>query len=73
MIKYAVTVDSDGTESWTLDGGRVFHRENGPAYSHPGGHKAWWIQGKRHRVDGPAIEYADGTKEWHLNGEHLTE
>ena len=71
MIKYKVRVDSDGDESWYLNGKR--HRENGPAIIWYNGHKEWCIDGKLHREDGPAIECTDGRVYWYLNGKQVTE
>ena len=44
-----------------------WHRTDGPAVTHPDGHKEWWFNGKRHRLDGPAVIYPDGSQEWWVN------
>jgi hypothetical protein len=51
----------------------ILHREDGPAVELAGGHKEWYVNGKRHREDGPAVEYADGHKAWFIDGVSLSE
>jgi hypothetical protein len=65
-IKYEVTVYTNGTKFWSLNG--KLHREDGPAIEHPDGSKVWCLNGKLHREDGPAEEYSSGRKFWYLNG-----
>jgi len=68
---YMVTVNTDGTKEWFLNGKR--HREDGPACEYASGNKHWYLNGERHREDGPAIEYASGNKFWYLNGKEYSE
>jgi hypothetical protein len=70
-IKYEVTVYTNGTKRWYLNGKR--HREDGPAVTYTNGDKCWWLNGKLHREDGPAMEDSDGSKAYYLNGKYLTE
>ena len=51
----------------------ILHRQDGPAYEHIDGHRAWYLNGNRHRKDGPAVEGADGYRAWFLNGERHRE
>jgi hypothetical protein len=67
MKTYKVTVDSEGTTRWYLNG--QYHREDGPAVEYASGDKFWYLKNKSHREGGPAVEWADGTKEWYLNGQ----
>lgn len=43
------------------------HREDGPAFEMPNGHKEWYLRGRKHREDGPAIEKPNGSTEWWVN------
>ena len=52
MDNYKVTVSSDGTETWRLNG--LVHRDDGPAVTNKYG-KFWYQKGKLHREDGPSI------------------
>jgi hypothetical protein len=66
--KYIVTVDKCKWDiEWRNEAGEL-HRLDGPAINREGGHKQWWVDGKRHRLGGPAVEYSTGTKEWYVNG-----
>ena len=72
MQTYKVTVDENKNIRWYNDKEKL-HRLDGPAVEYAGGHKSWYVDGKRHRLDGPAIEWADGDKEWWVNGGLMTE
>ena len=61
------SVDEYNIECWITKNG-VYHREDGPATTHPDGSKFWHRYGKLHRTDGPACEYANGAKEWYQDG-----
>ena len=37
---------SNGCKYWTLDGGTMFHREDGPAIEYTDGRKRWYYQGE---------------------------
>ena len=71
MQKYKVTVDSEGTKFWYLNGN--LHRTDGPAVEFSDGGKEWWFDDKLHREDGPACEWADGTKYWWVDGIEYSE
>ena len=72
MTESKLTIGRNGEKYWEDKNGSL-HREDGPAYDHPNGHKKWLIHGKYHRVNGPAIEYSNGGKEWWVNGERHRE
>ena len=60
------TIDSEGTESWTLDG--MMHRVDGPAFIRPDlGYVQWNKNGVIHRNDGPAVTYPGGER-WYKHG-----
>jgi hypothetical protein len=43
---YMVTVNTDGTKEWFLNGKR--HREDGPACEYASGNKFWYLNGKEY-------------------------
>lgn len=68
-------IDSEGTERWYDDQGKL-HREDGPAYvsetKYDDGsiirfEKAWYQHGQQHREDGPATEWENGQFEYVVN------
>jgi hypothetical protein len=60
-------VDEDGTIRYRNEKGEL-HREDGPAFEKPNGHKGWLINGRYHREDGPAVVWSN-IEGWHyLNG-----
>lgn len=63
-------VDADGFIYW-WDKTGFLHRDFGPAYQEPDGHKEWIRHGKTHCEDGPAIIYPNGTLSWRLMGYNL--
>lgn len=66
MEQPTLTVTSDGTKGWRVDG--QYHREDGPAVIEPSGAWFWYKNGVLHRTDGPAAVYADGIEEWWIGG-----
>ena len=66
MIKYEVTVYSNGAQEWRLNG--RLHRVDGPAFIGEHGYEVWYLDGKCHRVGGPAVTGPNGHKEWHYKG-----
>ena len=59
-------VDKNGIQEYFNENGE-YHREDGPAYESPSGHKEWCIDGKYHREDGPARIYPNGNVDYFLN------
>ena len=72
LLSLECRVDSDGALRYYNAHGQL-HRVHGPAFEHPGGHRAWYRNGQRHRIDGPAVEYTEGSKFWYIDGRVLTE
>jgi hypothetical protein len=70
-MKNGKYTESDGTQSWYLNGKR--HREDGQAIIYPDGSQAWYKDGKLHREDGPAVIWSDGTQYWYINGKNITD
>jgi len=69
-MRNGLVVDSDGTETWWLNG--ELHREDGPAIIYANGIKKWYLNGKLHRVDGPAFICPDGSHYWYVNGNEIS-
>jgi hypothetical protein len=65
MTKPICEEDEFGYTVWRLNG--KYHREDGPAVTHPDGYKAWYQYGKYHREDGPAVEEFDSFR-WFIHG-----
>ena len=61
------TVHKNGIQEYFNENGE-YHREDGPAYESPSGHKEWCIDGKYHREDGPARIWSNGDEWYYLNG-----
>jgi hypothetical protein len=70
-MKSIKEVDKDGTIRYMNINGDL-HREDGPAYEHPNGAKAWWKDGRVHREDGPARIWPDGDLWYYLKGKSYT-
>jgi hypothetical protein len=57
----------DGNIRYRNESGQL-HREDGPAFEKPNGHKVWLINGKYHREDGPAVVWSNTEGWYYLNG-----
>jgi hypothetical protein len=57
LEKSSPETSSCGYTYWIaiIDGKRMYHREDGPAFEYKDGGKEWYYKNKRHRLDGPAV------------------
>ena len=67
-VQPVMTTDDQGNQFWSIENGKKWHREDGPAAILANGRvRAWYVDGACTREDGPAIEHHDGTKYWYLD------
>lgn len=67
-----------GCHLWIIPG-KIWHREDGPAFINNLGTQEWWINNERHRIGGPSTTNAfqhmfeSGSPNFHINGISYTE